>query len=202
MIGVPSASTTMIKTFFVASIDAKFMGGAVVSVFSPNLIKLRLYALLILVVSLHESLKLLLKQLHRVAHILLLRYQVVMVPTYGSRYRPVKLCFAGVSISIFNIVSKLFIVSLLSVATSCATEDIAKEYTDKANGNGFNAIIERRQLVSVSTVLLLAVGIGSVEGLALCFGSRVLLNLTGISSLHKHDLLRLVSLPTGVGVFP
>lgn len=39
---------------------------------------------------------------------------------------PVELASAGVSISIFNIVSKLFNIPLLSVATSFVAEDISK----------------------------------------------------------------------------
>lgn len=40
-----------------------------------------------------------------------------------------ELASAGVSISIFNIVSKLFNIPLLSVATSFVAEDIAKNLT-------------------------------------------------------------------------
>lgn len=42
---------------------------------------------------------------------------------------PVALASAGVSISIFNIVSKLFNIPLLSVATSFVAEDISKNAT-------------------------------------------------------------------------
>ncbi|XP_076914976.1 protein DETOXIFICATION 45, chloroplastic-like [Bidens hawaiensis] len=104
----------------------------------------------------------------------------LMETAYIGRLGPVQLASAGVSISIFNIVSKLFNIPLLSVATSFVAEDIAKnsrENTEQANGK-----IERRQLASVSTALLLAVGIGLFEGLALYFGSGVFLNLMGISS--------------------
>ncbi|GKC44820.1 protein DETOXIFICATION 45, chloroplastic [Tanacetum coccineum] len=109
----------------------------------------------------------------------------LMETAYIGRLGPVQLASAGVSISIFNIVSKLFNIPLLSVATSFVAEDIAKNSRDNSeeeNGNGFHAIPERRQLVSVSTALLLAVGIGIFEGLALYFGSGVFLNLMGISS--------------------
>lgn len=41
----------------------------------------------------------------------------------------VELASAGVSISVFNIISKLFNVPLLSVATSFVAEDIAKNAT-------------------------------------------------------------------------
>ncbi|XP_076924736.1 protein DETOXIFICATION 45, chloroplastic-like [Bidens hawaiensis] len=104
----------------------------------------------------------------------------LMETAYIGRLGPVQLASAGVSISIFNIVSKLFNIPLLSVATSFVAEDIAKnsrENTEQANGK-----IERQQLASVSTALLLAVGIGLFEGLALYFGSGVFLNLMGITS--------------------
>ncbi|PWA51569.1 MATE efflux family protein [Artemisia annua] len=109
----------------------------------------------------------------------------LMETAYIGRLGPVQLASAGVSISIFNIVSTLFNIPLLSVATSFVAEDIAKNSRDnseEANGNGFHAITERRQLASVSTALLLAVGIGIFEALALYFGSGVFLNLMGISS--------------------
>ncbi|KAJ0505809.1 putative multi antimicrobial extrusion protein [Helianthus annuus] len=104
----------------------------------------------------------------------------LMETAYIGRLGPVQLASAGVSISIFNIVSKLFNIPLLSVATSFVAEDIAKnsrENTEQANGK-----IERQQLASVSTALLLAVGIGLFEGLALYLGSGTFLNLMGISS--------------------
>ena len=44
---------------------------------------------------------------------------------------------------------------------------------------------ERKQLSSVSTALLLAVGIGLIEALALYFGSGVFLNIMGISSVSE-----------------
>lgn len=108
---------------------------------------------------------------------------LLMETAYIGRLGPIQLASAGVSISIFNIVSKLFNIPLLSVATSFVAEDIAKnsgENSKDVNGNADMA--ERRQLASVSTALLLAVGIGIFEGLALYFGSGVFLNLMGISS--------------------
>lgn len=115
---------------------------------------------------------------------------LLMETAYIGRLGPVQLASAGVSISIFNIVSKLFNIPLLSVATSFVAEDIAKnsreENFKEGNGNGngkaFVDVAERKQLASVSTALLLAVGIGIFEGLALYFGSGVFLNLMGISS--------------------
>ena len=43
----------------------------------------------------------------------------------------VELASAGVSMSIFNLISKLFNIPLLSVATSFVAEDIAKSSTGK-----------------------------------------------------------------------
>ncbi|KAL4572806.1 hypothetical protein LXL04_019592 [Taraxacum kok-saghyz] len=113
---------------------------------------------------------------------------MLMETAYIGRLGPVQLASAGVSISIFNIVSKLFNIPLLSVATSFVAEDIAKnsnkrDVSDEGNGNGNgNGMGERKQLASVSTALLLAVGIGIFEGLALYFGSGIFLNLMGIPS--------------------
>lgn len=54
-----------------------------------------------------------------------------------------------------------------------------------ADGKLVARLSERKQLSSVSTALLLAVGIGLSEGLALYFGSGVFLNIMGISSVSK-----------------
>ncbi|KVI06414.1 hypothetical protein Ccrd_015229, partial [Cynara cardunculus var. scolymus] len=122
---------------------------------------------------------------------------------------PVQLASVGVSISIFNIVSKLFNIPFLSVATSFVAEDIPKNSSRsssqggakrRTNGNdndkAFVDIAERKQLASVSTTLLLAVVIGIFEGLALCFGSKVFLKLMGISSVLLFRLLFLEEDPT------
>ncbi|KAK1572476.1 hypothetical protein Q3G72_033129 [Acer saccharum] len=104
----------------------------------------------------------------------------------------VELASAGVSISIFNIVSKLFNIPLLSVATSFVAEDIAKnDINDSSeesslggsnNGKPVNEKTERKQLSSVSTSLLLSVGIGIFEAVALSLGLGPFLNLMGVSS--------------------
>ncbi|XP_043711252.1 protein DETOXIFICATION 45, chloroplastic isoform X2 [Telopea speciosissima] len=112
----------------------------------------------------------------------------LMETAYIGRLGPVELASAGVSISIFNIISKLFNIPLLSVATSFVAEDISKN-TDEgfqeqgSDGKPLGELVEeRRQLPSVSTALLLAVAIGIFEALALYFGAGLLLNLMGISS--------------------
>ncbi|KAK1559963.1 hypothetical protein Q3G72_020580 [Acer saccharum] len=110
----------------------------------------------------------------------------------ADRSGSVELASAGVSISIFNIVSKLFNIPLLSVATSFVAEDIAKnDINDSSeesslggsnNGKPVNEKTERKQLSSVSTSLLLSVGIGIFEAVALSLGLGPFLNLMGVSS--------------------
>jgi hypothetical protein len=46
---------------------------------------------------------------------------------------------------------------------------------------------ERKLLPSVSTALLLALGIGTVEALAMYLGSGVFLNMMGISSVSRYQ---------------
>ncbi|KAI3699307.1 hypothetical protein L2E82_43538 [Cichorium intybus] len=100
----------------------------------------------------------------------------LMETAYIGRLGALELASAGVSISIFNIVSKVFNIPLLSVATSFVAEDIAK-YTQNESDSD-----ERRQLPSVSTALVLSIGIGIIEAAALYFGAGAFLNLMGISS--------------------
>ncbi|XP_034681491.1 protein DETOXIFICATION 45, chloroplastic [Vitis riparia] len=122
----------------------------------------------------------------------------LMETAYIGRLGPVELASAGVSISIFNIISKLFNIPLLSISTSFVAEDISKNainnsaseefyQEESTNGTPFVGVTERMQLSSVSTALLLAVGIGIFEAFALYFGSGWFLNLMGIpsaSSMH------------------
>ncbi|PKI33118.1 hypothetical protein CRG98_046493 [Punica granatum] len=106
-----------------------------------------------------------------------------METAYIGRLGAVELGSAGVSISIFNIISKLFNIPLLSVATSFVAEDFSKHTSkDSELGNNGKPVVERKQLSSVSTALLLAVGIGIIESVALYFGSGQFLNLMGLSS--------------------
>ncbi|XP_071702734.1 protein DETOXIFICATION 45, chloroplastic-like [Rutidosis leptorrhynchoides] len=100
----------------------------------------------------------------------------LMETAYIGRLGAIELASAGVSISIFNIVSKVFNIPLLSVATSFVAEDIAKHAQTESG------LEERRQLPSVSTALVLSVGIGLIEATALYFGAGMFLNLMGISS--------------------
>ncbi|XP_010111728.2 protein DETOXIFICATION 45, chloroplastic [Morus notabilis] len=114
----------------------------------------------------------------------------LMETAYIGRLGSLELGSAGVSVNIFNYISKLFNIPLLSVATSFVAEDISKnEITtsekhsleDRSNGRPFDGISERMQLPSVSTALLLAVMIGVFEALALSLGSGLFLNIMGIS---------------------
>ncbi|THF95537.1 hypothetical protein TEA_017598 [Camellia sinensis var. sinensis] len=104
----------------------------------------------------------------------------------------VQLASAGVSMSIFNVISKLFNIPLLSVATSFVAEDIsniasrtsaAGEHCQRESGNGkpFAVINTHQQLSSVSMALVLAAAIGIFEALALSLGSGLFLSLLGIS---------------------
>ncbi|GMH13509.1 hypothetical protein Nepgr_015350 [Nepenthes gracilis] len=106
----------------------------------------------------------------------------LMETAYIGRLGPLELASAGVSLSIFNIISKLFNIPLLSVSTSFVAEDISKSTEESASNEKYPNIgeDERKQLSSVSTALLLAVGIGIFESLALFLGSGVLLDLMGI----------------------
>ncbi|PIN25748.1 putative membrane protein, predicted efflux pump [Handroanthus impetiginosus] len=99
----------------------------------------------------------------------------LMETAYIGRLGSVELASAGVSVSLFNIISKVFNIPLLSVATSFVAEDISK------NASRFSESVEKLQLSSVSTALLLAVGIGMLEATALFLGSGPLLSLMGIS---------------------
>ncbi|KAK9164678.1 hypothetical protein Syun_005580 [Stephania yunnanensis] len=98
----------------------------------------------------------------------------LMETAFIGRLGPVELASAGVSISIFNIISKLFNIPLLSVATSFVAEDISRSSEKSSSG--------RKQLASVSTAFFLAGGIGIFEAVALYFGSGLFLNVMGITS--------------------
>ncbi|KAK4775192.1 hypothetical protein SAY86_010127 [Trapa natans] len=113
----------------------------------------------------------------------------LMETAYIGRLGAVELGSAGVSMSIFNIISKLFNIPLLSVATSFVAEDFSKHTSkisnsEKGLGESSNGkpVFERKQLSSVSTAMLLAVGIGIFEAVALYFGSGQFLSLMGLST--------------------
>ncbi|KAF8011344.1 hypothetical protein BT93_J1828 [Corymbia citriodora subsp. variegata] len=108
----------------------------------------------------------------------------LMETAYIGRLGPLELASAGVSMSIFNIVSKVFNIPLLSVATSFVAEDISRSAGSNSatGGQHQNGAYERKVLPSVSTALLLALAIGVFEALALYFGSGFFLDMMGISS--------------------
>lgn len=116
----------------------------------------------------------------------------LMETAYIGRLGPLELASSGVSVSIFNIISKLFNIPLLSITTSFVAEDISKsaprkfvsDYTDKGfkDKQASNTRVVKLELPSVSTALLLSVIIGSIEALALFFGAGFFLNMMGIST--------------------
>ncbi|XP_021645038.2 protein DETOXIFICATION 45, chloroplastic [Hevea brasiliensis] len=108
----------------------------------------------------------------------------LMETAYVGRLGPLELASAGLSMSIFNIISKVFNIPLLSVATSFVAEDISRNdsESDSDGGHSNNKMSKRKSLPSVSTALLLAIGIGLLEALAMFLGSGIFLNMMGISS--------------------
>lgn len=103
----------------------------------------------------------------------------LMETAYIGRLGTLELASSGVSVVIFNIISKLFNIPLLSVATSFVAQDMAN-ISSSHNANN----PQRKQLSSVSTALLLALGIGIFEALALYFGSRMFLRLIGVAAVN------------------
>ncbi|XP_020250841.1 protein DETOXIFICATION 45, chloroplastic isoform X2 [Asparagus officinalis] len=112
---------------------------------------------------------------------------------YIGRLGPLELASSGVSVSVFNIISKLFNIPLLSITTSFVSEDISKNASKQFESDkGFKVessehkqvsskTTVKLELPSVSTALLLSVIIGSTEALALFFGAGFFLNMMGIS---------------------
>lgn len=94
----------------------------------------------------------------------------LMETAYIGRMGVLELASAGISISIFNIISKVFNIPLLSVATSFVAEDISKSATaDK-----------KHHLPSVTTALVLSAGIGLLEAAAMYLSSGLFVSLMGI----------------------
>lgn len=99
-----------------------------------------------------------------------------------GRLGSLELASVGVSVSIFNIISKLFNVPLLSVTTSFVAEEISKNAS-------MQFASEKLELPSVTTALLLAAIIGAVEAFALFMGSGAFLNMMGISQVSPMHCL-------------
>ncbi|XP_057524409.1 protein DETOXIFICATION 44, chloroplastic isoform X2 [Amaranthus tricolor] len=95
----------------------------------------------------------------------------------------VELAAVGVSVSVFNLVSKLFNVPLLNVTTSFVAEEQALASMQNENfiqaGQGYGE--KKKALPSVSSSLVLAAGLGLAEAVALTAGSGYLMNIMGIS---------------------
>ncbi|KAF0889876.1 hypothetical protein E2562_033851 [Oryza meyeriana var. granulata] len=93
-----------------------------------------------------------------------------------------ELAAVGVSISIFNLVSKLLNVPLLNVTTSFVAEQQAVDAAqrDEISSPQEKASEQRKFLPAVSTSLALAAGIGLMETVSLIFGSGTLMDIVGI----------------------
>ncbi|KAK4582307.1 hypothetical protein RGQ29_025471 [Quercus rubra] len=93
----------------------------------------------------------------------------------------VELAAVGVSVSVFNLVSKLFNVPLLNITTSFVAEEqalINKATKDSEMDKGEHK--GKVLLPSISTSLALAASIGIAEAVALSFGSGFLMDIMGI----------------------
>ncbi|KAH7514695.1 hypothetical protein FEM48_Zijuj11G0117500 [Ziziphus jujuba var. spinosa] len=96
-----------------------------------------------------------------------------------------ELAAVGVSVSVFNLISKLFNVPLLNITTSFVAEEQAS--LDKRDDN-FSQLNEdfqgrrksKKYLPSVSTSLALAASIGIAEAVALYLGSGTLMDIMGL----------------------
>ncbi|KAL7265622.1 hypothetical protein ACSBR1_003415 [Camellia fascicularis] len=97
----------------------------------------------------------------------------------------VELAAIGVSVSVFNLVSKLFNVPLLNITTSFVAEEqaLVAKSDDESNQIYQDFVADHQSkifLPSVSTSLALAAGIGIAEAVALSVGSGFLMNTMGI----------------------
>ncbi|KAK2981765.1 hypothetical protein RJ640_010282 [Escallonia rubra] len=97
----------------------------------------------------------------------------------------VELAAVGVSVSLFNLVSKLFNVPLLNITTSFVAEEqalVTKGDNEPFQvGQGRMADYQTKKLLpSVSTSLALATAVGVAEAFALSVGSGFLMNSMGI----------------------
>ncbi|KAG7574071.1 Multi antimicrobial extrusion protein [Arabidopsis suecica] len=87
-----------------------------------------------------------------------------------------ELAAVGVSVSVFNLVSKLFNVPLLNVTTSF----VAEEQAIAAKDDNDSTETSKKVLPSVSTSLVLAAGVGIAEAIALSLGSDFLMDVMAI----------------------
>ncbi|KAJ7950043.1 Protein DETOXIFICATION [Quillaja saponaria] len=95
-----------------------------------------------------------------------------------------ELAGVGVSISVFNLVSKLFNVPLLNITTSFVAEEQALiKKGDNPNPVDYDCTGKpqsKKLLPSASTSLALAASFGIAEAVALSFGSSIFMNIMGI----------------------
>ncbi|XP_042377768.1 protein DETOXIFICATION 44, chloroplastic-like isoform X1 [Zingiber officinale] len=104
-----------------------------------------------------------------------------------------ELAAIGVSVSVFNLVSKLFNIPLLNVTTSfvAAQQALEPRPGDKDFAGGIESLQlkpngevdgeSRKSLPSVSTSLALAAAVGILESIGLIFGLRTLMDFMGIA---------------------
>eukprot|EP00249_Psilotum_nudum_P013537 c24385_g1_i1 orf=167-2071(+) len=134
----------------------------------------------------------------------------LMETAYVARIGPVELAAVGVSMSIFNLVTKLFNIPLINVTTSFVAEDDAStdvkcptfqkekaghvfRVNEHLNESGDHARFEtsstkevvtsksKRQLLpAVSTALIVATLVGVVEAAILTLGAGPILNMMGV----------------------
>ncbi|GJN28507.1 hypothetical protein PR202_gb16640 [Eleusine coracana subsp. coracana] len=88
-----------------------------------------------------------------------------------------ELAAVGASVAVFNLVSKLFNVPLLTVTTSFVAEQQAVDDGDEEKSSD-----QRKILPAVSTSLTLAAAIGLLEMVTLIVGSGTLIDIIGISA--------------------
>uniref|UniRef100_A0A0E0DWV5 Protein DETOXIFICATION n=1 Tax=Oryza meridionalis TaxID=40149 RepID=A0A0E0DWV5_9ORYZ len=102
---------------------------------------------------------------------------------YIGRLGPVELASAAVGVSVFNIISKLFNIPLLSITTSFVAEDVSRHDSEQftSEGNISSETGGRKRLPSISSAILLAAAIGVIEASALILGSEILLSIMGVS---------------------
>uniref|UniRef100_A0A453QEE5 Polysaccharide biosynthesis protein C-terminal domain-containing protein n=1 Tax=Aegilops tauschii subsp. strangulata TaxID=200361 RepID=A0A453QEE5_AEGTS len=98
----------------------------------------------------------------------------LMETAYIGKLGALELASAGIGVAIFNILSKIFNIPLLRIATSFVAEDISKN-ASKHYTSG------KLEMPSVSSALVLAAAIGTIEALALFLGSGLFLKLMGVS---------------------
>ncbi|KAI4983480.1 hypothetical protein ZWY2020_023972 [Hordeum vulgare] len=98
----------------------------------------------------------------------------LMETAYIGKLGALEPASGGIGVAIFNILSKIFNIPLLSIATSFVAEDISKNATKHSTS---------------------AAAIGTIEALALFLGSGLFLKLMGVSPVCLGNLSAVVLLP-------